>query len=109
MFKPRDCPDASFFGGPVTPWFETAPPLWIANNLHMIIPCFAIRHALDEPVVPISPGYIPCGANMATRRHCFEHSSFDIRLGPQRDTEIRGEETVLLGQFLNLGLEGRMW
>jgi glycosyltransferase involved in cell wall biosynthesis len=88
-------PDAGFFGGPITPWFESEPPQWITRNLPTIDSCFAIREVIGEFYTPITADYRPYGANMAIRRDCFNKYSFDTRLGLQADTEIRGEETAL--------------
>jgi glucosyl-dolichyl phosphate glucuronosyltransferase len=101
-------PDAGFFGGPITPWFESEPPQWITRNLPTIDYCFAIREVFGEPYTPITADYRPYGANMAIRRDCFSKHSFDTRLGPQADTEIRGEETALILNWLADGLTG-LW
>jgi glucosyl-dolichyl phosphate glucuronosyltransferase len=104
----RANPDASFFGGPIAPWFEIEPPAWITAQLSSIGSCFAIREGFKEPFTPVGPRYLPYGANMATRPHCFDGRPFDVRLGPQGDTEIRGEEEALLHQCLKDGLNG-LW
>ena len=102
----RAYPDVSFFGGPITPWFEAEPPAWLSRHLPLLSSCFAVRDGLGELFAPISASYLPFGANMATRRECFEGCSFDVRLGPQGTTEIRGEETALLNIWLDRGLKG---
>ncbi len=99
---------ASFFGGPITPWFESEPPEWIANNLPLVGCCYAVRAGFTEALTPINEAYLPYGANMATRRHCFDGCAFDTRIGPKGDTEIRGEETALLQKLLLRGLQG-LW
>ncbi len=106
----RAFPDVSFFGGPIAPWFESEPPAWLARLLHLklISVCFAMRDGFDEPFVPIIAPLLPFGANMATRVRCFEGCSFDVRLGPQPNSEIRGEETALLETWLDRGLSG-LW
>jgi hypothetical protein len=101
-------PDASFFGGPIVPWFETEPPHWIRTHLRSIASCFAIRDEFTQSFTPGGPRYLPYGANMATRPHCFEGRPFDVGLGPQADTEIRGEEEALLQECLSGGLQG-LW
>jgi glycosyltransferase involved in cell wall biosynthesis len=105
-------PEASFFGGPIAPWFECEPPAWIKTHLPSIETCFAIRNGFAQPLTPITeafpPSKLPFGANMATRSDCLDGCPFDVRLGPQRDTEIRGEETALLQNWLNRGLTG-LW
>jgi len=98
----------SFFGGPIIPWFETDPPAWLSRHLHSISACFAIRNSFEEPFVPIGASPLPFGANMATRRACFDENSFEVRLGPQGNAQIRGEETALLKTWLKRGLEG-LW
>jgi glucosyl-dolichyl phosphate glucuronosyltransferase len=104
----RSYPHASFFGGPITPRFEAEPPTWFSRHLHSIVNCYALRDAFDEPFVPISVDCLPYGANMATRAHCFHDCPFDVRLGPQRNTEIRGEELALLQKCHDRGLQG-LW
>src|SRR5262249_32309027 len=104
----RAFPQVSFFGGPIIPWFEMEPPTWLSRNLHLISACFAMRDAFDEPFVPIGASPLPFGANMAIRRECFDECSFEVRLGPQGNTQIRGEETALLKAWLDRGLEG-LW
>ena len=32
----RDWPEASYFGGTITPWFAAPPPFWIERNLRSI-------------------------------------------------------------------------
>lgn len=104
----RAHPRVSFFGGPIIPSFETEPPAWLINHFPLISNCFATRTGFEEPYTSISPGYLPCGANMATRRDCFEDSSFDIRLGPVETTNFQHEETGLLQTCLDRGLRG-LW
>jgi glycosyltransferase involved in cell wall biosynthesis len=99
-------PRISFFGGAIVPWFELEPPAWLVRHLRMISACYALRDAFDDPFVPINAFHLPFGANMATRRECFEGYSFDTRLGPQPNSEVRGEETALLRTWLERGLQG---
>ncbi len=101
-------PDVSFFGGPINPWFETNPPEWLSRHLQLVSGCFAIRDSFKERFEPITSAYLPFGANMVMRRHCFESNFFDTRLGPLRNTEIRGEETALLQTLLDQGNRG-LW
>ncbi len=99
-------PQASFFGGPVEPWFETDPPAWIKRHTALIADCFAVRQEFAEPFTPVAVDSVPFGANMATRLHCFDSCAFDVRLGPQGDTDIRAEDTTLLRTILAKGLKG---
>lgn len=99
-------PHASFFGGPIEPWFETDPPAWILRHYALIARCFAARDGFAEPFVPISADYIPYGANMAIRRHCFDACSFDIRIGPEGDNQVGAEDGTLLQSLLARGMQG---
>ena len=101
-------PHASIFGGPIEPWFETDPPAWILRHFSLITRCFAARDGFAERFVPISAAYIPYGANMATRRHCFDVCSFDVRLGPEGDNQIGAEDGTLLQTLLARGMQG-LW
>jgi len=104
----RAHPQVSFFGGPIVPWFETKPPVWLSRHLRSISDCFAMHAPLDEPFTPICAARVPFGANMAMRRDCFEDCSFDIRLGPVGRTNYQDEETALLRSWLHRGRQG-LW
>jgi glycosyltransferase involved in cell wall biosynthesis len=101
-------PDVSFFGGPITPWFESKPPLWIARHLPHISYCFATQPAFDEPFAPIATPRLPFGANMGMRRACFDDQCFDVKLGPVGRTNYQDEEIVLLQKLLDSGRRG-LW
>lgn len=104
----RAHPHVSFFGGPITPWFESEPPEWIKYNLALIDNCYAVRDEFEQPFTPIGETYLPYGANLAIRRDCFHECPFDDRLGPQGKTEIRGGEIALVQEYLKRGLQG-LW
>jgi hypothetical protein len=72
----------------------------------LIARCFAVRGELAERFAPISPDYTPYGANMATRRHCFDVCSFDVRLGPEDDNQVGDEDGTLLRNLLERGMQG---
>ena len=99
-------PHASFFGGPIEPWFETDPPAWILRHYSLIDRCFAAREGFAERFAPISAEYTPYGANMAFRRHCFDVCTFDVRLGPKGDDQVAAEDGALFQALLASGLEG---
>ncbi len=101
-------PHASFFGGPIEPWFETNPPAWILQHYSLIARCFAARDEFTERFTPITTKYTPYGANMAFRRHCFDVCSFDVRLGPAKDNQISAEDGMLLNSLLAKGMQG-LW
>jgi hypothetical protein len=68
--------------------------------------CFAQRLLPFDADQAITPKFIPYGANMATRRLCFEECSYDATIGPLEKTEVRGEEAALIDDFFSRGLQG---
>jgi glycosyltransferase involved in cell wall biosynthesis len=101
----QEHPEADFFGGAVLPWFETPPPKWVLRHMKHLAACFATRETGPDPEVRAP--YLPYGANMAIRRRCFDGLAFDVRIGPKQHSEVRGEETKLLGQLVRQGSRGR--
>lgn len=55
----RAFPQVSFFGGPISPWFESQPPVWLVKHLTMISACFAIREGFEESFSPIIAPIFP--------------------------------------------------
>jgi glycosyltransferase involved in cell wall biosynthesis len=99
-------PEASFFGGPILPWFEREPPAWVERHMERLSTCYAMR--MPDGLSAITPPYLPYGANLATRRRCFDKVLFNVRLGPREKSEIRGEETELLTRLIGQGATG-LW
>jgi glucosyl-dolichyl phosphate glucuronosyltransferase len=99
-------PNAAFFGGSITAWFETPPPEWLSAVLPQVDIAFAIREfaVRDEEVIgPI----IPFGANMAFRTEVLRRNGFDPRLGRVGAGMLSGEETALITDLLLQGESGR--
>lgn len=98
-------PEAGFFGGLITPWYEHEPPSWFRENLNVLAPATAIRDlgpaervlGADEP---------PFGANMAFRRKAFSARGFDANLGSRGDDQVRGEETTYCRALAKDGFQG---
>jgi glucosyl-dolichyl phosphate glucuronosyltransferase len=103
----RGHPEATFFGGTVTPWFETRPPRWIVRHLSSIRFCFAICD-LGPAVRPLGPREAPVGANMAFRTGVLRTYRFDSRLGPRKEDPRNGEETELIDRLRRAKHEG-LW
>jgi hypothetical protein len=101
-------PNASFFGGPVDPWFEQRPPIWIKRNFSQMGPVYAqviVPAELDgRPIRTLVP--VPFGANMATRRRCFESHAFDTSIGPKHARRLGGEDVALLRRLIRYGHQG---
>ena len=94
-------------GGPVRPHFpETGTPPWF-RELVDSKPSFFLgpRHEFGEEPRdyaledPTRPG-VPIGANCAYRREVFAFYRYDPRLGPNRETGMRGGEDSLLAMTL---------
>jgi glucosyl-dolichyl phosphate glucuronosyltransferase len=103
----KEHPEVSFFGGTILPWFAKEPPAWIARHMtQWLYGCYAIRR--PDSGGPIRKRDTPFGANMATRRSCFEAVEFNSNLGPRENSQVRGEETELLDRLLEQGKLG-LW
>jgi glycosyltransferase involved in cell wall biosynthesis len=98
-------PDARFFGGLITPWYEHDPPSWFRQNLGALAPATALRD-LGETERELGPDEPPFGANMAFRRAAFEAGQFDANLGSRGDDQIRGEETTFCRKLARDGFQG---
>ena len=98
-------PDASFFGGPIEPWFETGPPLWVTTVWNQIALAFATRDFGNDEF-KLSAATLPFGANLAIRADVQRRFRYNRRLGRVGPTEVRGEETVILKQLLAAGYGG---
>jgi len=100
-------PDASIFGGPVTPWFQSDPPSWLnEETLPLVSTAYAIRDFGDEPN-ELTHRNLPFGVNMAIRYKEQSEYLYDTNLGPRPNSELRGEEIVLVTKMLEDGAKGR--
>ncbi|MDX1947601.1 MAG: glycosyltransferase [Pirellulaceae bacterium] len=102
----RAMPSASFFGGPIEPWFECEPPDWLAANWRQFRSAFAIRDLGPEPF-DFDTTRLPFGANYAVRRDVQRQFPYDQRLGRSGGGTIGGEETAVLRALLAAGHRGR--
>lgn len=98
-------PDAAVCGGPIEPWFDRTPPVWLEAGLSAIGSAFAV---LDPGPVerPIERIAVPFGANLAIRADVQRRFRYDTDLGPRPGSELRGEETTLVRRLLEAGLTG---
>ncbi len=100
-------PEASYFGGPIEPWFERTPPHWVLEHVNQLAGMLVVKDlGPDERV--LSRAEFPFGANMALRTAVLRAHRFDPELGPAGTNQIRGEETVLLGALKSQGAQG-LW
>lgn len=101
----RAFPDAVYFGGPVEPWFEAAPPADLARHLPAVRAAFALVDYGPE-MRPLAPDEAPFGANMAFRADVLASFRFDPRLGRTAARLIGDEETALLERLRAEGRQG---
>jgi len=100
-------PNAWYFGGPITPWFASRPPLW-ARAPYGFVDGMLVQLDLG----PLSRGFqteeYPFGPNMAFRRGVFERAWFIEYVGRKGTEQIRDSEISLVHKLKQLGLPG-MW
>ena len=100
-------PEASIFGGPVKPWFRTGPPNWLnEETLSLVSSAYAILD-FGEESDELTYRNLPYGVNMAIRYKEQSQYLYDTNLGPRPNSELRGEETVLMNKMLEDGAKGR--
>jgi glycosyltransferase involved in cell wall biosynthesis len=101
----RRWPDASFFGGPVEPWFDGTPPAWLADHWQRVGNVFAVRQ-FGETAFAFDAERIPYGANFAIKTSVQREYPYDPSLGPRPGSEVRGEETAIIRRMLDAGHTG---
>jgi glycosyltransferase involved in cell wall biosynthesis len=109
LLAPERPVDLVGVGGPVYPLFpERGVARWFreiveSKNTYFLGP----RHDLGAEPIDYSLDHrartgVPIGANCAYRREVFAFYQYDPRLGPNRETGLRGGEDSLLGMALML-------
>jgi glycosyltransferase involved in cell wall biosynthesis len=101
----RRWPDAGYFGGRISPWFEHDPPDWLAKNV-AVLGGLLVARDLRRSEGPFPVDEWPFGANMAFRREAVSGRWFDPKLGLVGDTTILGEETEYCRRLHQAGFEG---
>ncbi len=98
-------PEAAFFGGPVDPWFESAPPLWVVQNEKLVNGPFAVCQHGDA-IRPFEKGESPVGANMAFRTSVLKRFPFNPALGRLGKKLTGCDETDALCRIKQAGFYG---
>ncbi len=98
-------PQATFFGGPIEPWFEGEPPAWLRAGIRRVEAAYAVLDLGSEPV-RLSARTFPYGANMAVRRQVYEKVRYDPGLGLRPGSSMRSEELALVRHLADSGEEG---
>lgn len=102
----RAWPDATFFGGPITPELEGTPPHWLKVALPHVDNAYAARDLGSEPV-ELTRDTLPFGANFVVRTLEQRRHPYDPELGRRDSALFAGEEWAVLGALLAEGASGR--
>jgi glucosyl-dolichyl phosphate glucuronosyltransferase len=98
-------PDASYFGGLITPLYQIEPPPWFRAHEQFLSTFVGEGHDLGGPERAMQPGEWPWGPSMAFRRSAFENASFRVDIGRSgnergdRDDEVFCEALEKAGQY----------
>ncbi len=100
-------PQASFFGGPVSPQWETPPPAWIIENSTGSFAGIWMYYEKKSDCKFLQDSEFPVGANMMFRRDVFEKGyRFSVDIGPSGNESTRQEDTLLIKEVLKARLSG---
>ncbi len=104
----RRLPNVAVFGGPISPWFEGDPPLWLKKGWKRIADAYAVRD-LGNDMIPLTEegNLLPYGANYALKMSEQIKYAYDPKLGLNAGKIIIGEESQVISAILNDGSEGR--
>jgi hypothetical protein len=102
----RRYPTATFFGGPVDPWFDGTPPNWLAAVMPLVSPAFAVKD-LGPAERPLDAVTLPHGANMACATGPQRQYRYDAALGRRGQAMMGAEETAHFQAMLADGHTGR--
>ena len=100
----RQWPDATFFSGPIEPWFAIEPPKWIMRNIELkaLQGCFALQ-SIGHEIRRLAADEFPVGANMAFRTSVLRQNPFDPCLGRVGKSLVGCDETSLAMRLKNMG------
>jgi glycosyltransferase involved in cell wall biosynthesis len=98
-------PDASFFGGPIEPQYESAPPRWLLENQDTCDGVYARRQLGDLPIA-LDATKLPYGANFATRTEVQRQFPYQTCFG-RMGKSVRGyDEIDVLTRIIESGGRG---
>ena len=92
-------PEAAYFGGTITPLYESQPPDWVQANIKLLEGAVLIRN-LGSEERRLEPHEQVFGANIAFRRAVFETEKFDSNFGPAGKELILGDETRFVAKLI---------
>lgn len=105
----KEFPNASVFGGKVTPVLEEPQSLWLIEAMPYFLSCLAHRDFGQRPVLLSVPqNILPYGVNFAVRTAEQKRFLYDPELGVAPGRRMGGEETDVIHKILlQPGAEGR--
>ncbi len=101
----RENPAAGYFGGPVRPWYESAPDPSILGIIDRLGAPLAILDLGDQSR-PLAAAEAPLGANMAVRTDLLRGCLFRPDLGRSGNTLISGDEVDVIQRLRAAGVSG---
>lgn len=99
-------PECGFFGGPIRAEFRAGRPAWADAAWSAVSRYWAVREP-PGPGVPVTPDYVPYGANFAIRRDVQRRYPYDPELGRRPGDPRSGEEWDVLQRAMADGVRGR--
>jgi glycosyltransferase involved in cell wall biosynthesis len=101
----RQWPEASFFAGPIDPWFESDPPAWVERHLDRLTGVYVIvDHGPHEG--PLAPKQSVFGANMAFRTSVARAFPLNTDLGRIQGRLFGADDTELIRRVRSAGHHG---
>lgn len=99
-------PDASFFGGVITPLYETELPDWFRAHEAFLSTFIGEAHDLGGPERILQADEWPWGGAMAYRRNAFETASFRVDIGRIGRGRADREDEVFCRALVKTGHHG---
>lgn len=101
-------PDAAVFGGPIRPYFESAPPAWLADGVAQVAEAYGMRVTpAQEAEISIQSNQFPFGANFSIRTCELKAHPFDTAVGrTPANAFLGGEEIGVIKAVLGAGRGG---
>jgi len=104
----RTYPEASYFGGPISPWWPQGKPSWVRDvNMPLLGGLFGTYNLGSATHYYSDDEMHPFGANFALRRALFEEMDpFRVDLGVRGTVPGRGEEAEYFRRARSSGHRG---
>ncbi|MEM7474843.1 MAG: glycosyltransferase [Planctomycetota bacterium] len=98
-------PEAAYFGGPITPEFESTPPPWV-EQCGPLVDGLLVKLDFGPSERILEHSELPWGPSMAVKASVLKRHGFDERFGLVGSEAVRGEETFVLRAIRDEGHQG---